>query len=63
MRCIKCNELLDIVPIYNAGKDEDFPPTLPFCNNDKCDNRGFLTVIFNAPKEDEKSKESKHKEV
>ena len=61
MRCIKCNELLDIVPIYNAGKDEDFPPTLPFCNNKECENRGLLTVVFNTPKDEDK--ESKHKEV
>lgn len=62
MRCVKCNELLDILPIYNAGQDDDFPPTIPFCNNEKCENRGLLTVVFNSPTEDE-NKEDKHKEV
>jgi len=68
MRCILCNELLDIVPIYNNGKDDDFPPHFPMCNNYECGRYGLLTVVFKSTVEegevkDEKDKDDKHKKV
>ena len=66
MRCILCNELLDIVPVYNGGKDDDFPPHFPMCNNYECGRYGLLTVVFKSTVEEEKDetdKKNKHKKV
>lgn len=64
MRCILCGELLDLVPIYNAGKDDDFPPSFPMCNNYDCARYGLLTVVFRSTEEEnEKDKKGKRKKV
>jgi len=65
MRCIQCNELLDVLPIYNGGKDSDFPPTVPFCGNVECSRYGLLGIVFKTAveKEEKKDDKSKHKKV
>jgi hypothetical protein len=64
MKCIECKELLDIFPIYNDGKDEDFPPYMLMCNNKECSRFGLLTVVFKSEKTEEKSDEQdEHKTV
>jgi hypothetical protein len=66
MICIVCKELLDILPLYNDGKDETYPPHLPFCNNPKCGRYGLPTVTFassETTEEKEEDEESKRKKI
>ena len=41
------------LPIYN-NDDENFPPSILFCNNPNCVRFGLLTVTFTNEEEDKK---------
>ena len=58
--CIACKKPLKEIPLYNEDKNEESPPSLPFCNNEKCKRFGLLTVAF---KNEETDKEDINKGV
>lgn len=63
MRCILCKELLDVIPIYNEGKDEDYPSSFLLCNNKACGRFGLLTVTYSNTEDETTDKDGEHKEV
>ena len=52
--CIDCKTPLMEAPLYNDGKDDEFIPSLLFCNNDACDRVGLFTAVFNNDEDDKK---------
>lgn len=57
--CTKCKKPLKEIPLFNNGEDNLYAPSLPFCNNDKCDNFGLLTVVFKNEEEDKEGSDKK----
>ena len=53
MLCLECKQLMHELPIYNID-DENFPPSILFCNNPNCIRFGLLTVTFTNEEEDKK---------
>ena len=53
--CIGCNQPLVTLPIYNAKKNKDFPASVLFCQNDKCERNGLLTVVFRYAESERKA--------
>lgn len=56
LKCIKCEEVMMEIPVYNNAQDGEFPPSFLFCNNKKCNRFGLLSVVFKQ----DGDKEGKH---